>query len=394
MYGKLSLSMILAATLAAVGCGPPPCAETSGHVCRWAGVGEAGRSDDGVQRLAARLYSPIDVEFAPDGRAIIVDWNNHQLRQVGADGVVTTVAGSDLPGDGASYDQTPDPASGWTNMQERQAAGLPSLDIGLNHPTDVIFLPNGKLLLAAWHNHKLRHFDLEAGTSYLSCGGEPGYKGDGTPAASAKMKWPRALVGTPDGTVFVLDQANQRVRRIGPDGVITTVAGDGEKRFGGDGGEPLAASFNLEIGQNPLPSGALARGADGRLYVADALNFRIRRIDLDAKTIDTIAGTGEKGDSGDGGPALQAKFGQVRDLELGPDGRLYFTDSDAHRVRALDLAAGTVVTVLGTGTAGVGLDGSAAADFALDSPWGLGFDAAGALYVTELENHRIVKVPR
>jgi hypothetical protein len=393
MRAAVLLVSMLAAPLACGPTPPPPCEESAGHVCRWAGSGEAGRSDDGTSRLDARLYSPIDVEFGPDGRAIIVDWNNHQLRRVEADGTLTTVAGSELPGDGADYDQDED-AAGHKNLRERAVAGLPALDIGLNHPTDVVFLPDGRLLLASWHNHKLRHFELDAGRAHLSCGGDPGFKGDGASAEFARLKWPRALAAAPDGTVFLLDQANQRIRRIGPDGVITTVAGNGTKGFGGDGGDPRLASFNFEIGQNPLPSGALARDAAGRLYVGDALNHRIRRIDLEANTIETIAGTGEDGDSGDGGPALAARFGQVRDLEFGPDGRLYFSDSDHHRVRAIDLASGLVSNVVGTGVSGLGADGAAVGEFALGTPYGLGFDEAGALFVAELENHRIVKVSR
>jgi DNA-binding beta-propeller fold protein YncE len=127
------------------------------------------------------------------------------------------------------------------------------------------------------------------------------------------------------------------------------------------------------------------------------LNNRIRRIDLDTKIIDCIAGKLEPGYSGDGGSALEAQFDFPTDIELGPDGRLYVADRNNHVVRAIDLNAGTIETVVGTGTAcetskGDCPDGVLAQEISLNEPYGIAFDATGNLYVADTHNHRIIKV--
>ena len=223
-----------------------------------------------------------------------------------------------------------------------------------------------------------------------------GFSGDGGPASAAAFNFPKSLVREADGTLLVLDQRNFRIRRIDANGdrTITTVAGDGKAGFAGEGGSARTAQFRFEAGNAPMPSGALAKGPDGLLYVADSLNHRIRRIDLANDRIDTVAGTGEAGFSGDGGPALAARLANPRDLAFGPDGRLYVADTDNHAVRAIDLAAGTITTAAGTGRQGAGAEGRRATETDLHKPWGIAVDGAGALYVADTENHRVLKVPR
>jgi sugar lactone lactonase YvrE len=376
--------------LGLAGCGEdnaaPKCVEQSGVACVWAGTGTAGFNGDGLPLRESRLYSPLDVSFAPDGAPWVIDFNNHRLRRVES-GRFSTKVGGLRPGDGdeAQADLTP--------------AGAAGTDVLLNHPTDLAFEPDGRLLFAAWHNFKIRAWTPGDGLVHVLYGGKyymGGYSGDGGPAASAAFNFPKSLVRLADGTLYVLDQRNQRIRRVASDEgrTVTTVAGDGKAGFAGDGGSALSAEFRFEGGNAPMPSGALALGPDGKLYVADSLNHRIRRIDLAADRIDTVAGTGIAGFGGDEGPALESQLSNPRDLEFGPDGRLYVADTDNHRVRAIDLATGVITTVAGTGVQGNGPEGRKATETDLHKPWGIDFDPAGALYIADTENHRIVKVPR
>ena len=177
------------------------------------------------------------------------------------------------------------------------------------------------------------------------------------------------------------------MRKIDPQGIITTVVGDGTAGFAGDGGDPLNARLQLPAGSNPPPAGGLAFGPDGQLYIADALNHRIRRVDFAAAVIETVAGNGTA-DFADG-PALAASFNNPRDLAFGPDGRLYIADEFNHSIRVLDLGAGTLTTIAGNGEESFSGDGGTPADAGLNRPAGLAFDADGRLYIADTYNHRI-----
>jgi DNA-binding beta-propeller fold protein YncE len=154
----------------------------------------------------------------------------------------------------------------------------------------------------------------------------------------------------------------------------------GLDQTGGDGGD------------NPEPGGAIAIDAAGRLYVADTENQRIRRIDLTLQTVETVAGDGTAGGGGDGGPATAAQLNYPRDVEISPDGRLFIADTDNHRVRAVDLTTGVIETIAGSGAPGFAGDGGGARDAAFHRPFGIGVDAAGDLYVADTFNNRVRRV--
>ena len=347
-----------------------------------AGTGVPGFDGDGKDVRTSRLYSPLDVAFAPDGTLWVVDFNNHRLRTREADGTWRTRVGDLMPGDG-------DPA---TADLTTGAAGTTVL---LNHPTDLTFAPDGALLFSAWHNFKIRHFDPATGLVRVIAGGRHpmgGFAGDGGPASEAAFNFPKSLARLADGTLYVLDQRNLRIRRVsaGTEPTVATIAGDGTA--GDTDGPATTARFRWEQGTVPMPSGALALGPDGALYIADSLNHKIRRLDLITNTVSTIAGTGEAGLSGDGGAPLAARLHNPRDIAFASDGRLFVADTDNDVVRAIDLKTSVITTVLGTGVQGTGTDGSEATDFALSHPWGLTFDADGRLHVADTENHRLVRV--
>jgi YVTN family beta-propeller protein len=392
---RLAANLFVFGTLAACGTEGHDVCDDPGTACAWAGISVAGfnNKDPDADRLDSKLYFPEDLTFAPDGRAYIVDWNNHRIRRVEKDGSLVVVVGTDYEGDGPPL------------MEDRLPSCNPTGAYGdtvaLNHMTDVEIGPDGKLYIAAWHNNKIRVYDPATKIVTVLGGDGYGFRGDTGPACLALFNQPKALAIAPDGTVYVIDQRNVRIRKIAtdPERTITTIAGgSGTLGFDGDGGDAFRARFGFEIGTTPRPSGALV--LDGaNLYIADSLNNRIRRIDLGTNIINCIAGKLEAGYSGDGGDPLEAQFNFPSDIELGPDGKLYVADRLNNVVRAIDLANNTVETVVGTGAqCDVGLtecpDHLPAREIGLNEPYGIAFDAAGNLYVADTHNSRILRVKR
>ncbi len=380
----ISLSLLLSACSSSTGPDNTTqkslCSDTPGTICTWAGTGDAGFNGDGHTLLASTLYWPVDLAFTHSNTPYILDWNNHRVRRVTADNTLTTAIGTDFIGDGP-YDES-----------DQSLPGAPGGEVHLNHPTHILPLNDGTLLLTSWHNHKLRLYDPRTDRVHIIAGSGPGFAGDGGPARDALFSQPPQTALAPDGSLYVLDQRNQRVRKIDANGVITTVVGTGEPGFSGDDGPPNEAQLQLPAGANPLPAGGLAFDAQGRLYISDALNNRIRRVDFENDLIETVAGNGTAGFAGDDGPAISAALNNPRDLTFGPDGQLYIADELNHRIRVLDLTTGTITTIAGNGNEDFSGDGGTASDAALNRPAGLDFDMKGQLYIADTYNHRIRRV--
>lgn len=354
-----------------------------GHACTWVGSkDEQGFNGDGLHRRETLINQPQDLLFMPDGTAWFTDFNNFLIRRILADGTVETMVGSTdpvFPGDGPFGGIAPGGAEGSEWL--------------LNHPTNLVLLPDGKVLVVAWHNHKLLTVDPKTGYVTVVCGGGAGFAGDGKPVSAATL-FKQVNDATMDeaGNIYVVDQQNERIRRIDADGIITTIAGDGMLGHSGDGGPALKAQFSWARGSNPNPSGGIVHHK-GVLYISDTEADVIRAMTLADGTIAAFAGTGKGGDSGDDGPALMAQLNGPRDLEIGPDGDLYFADTDNGKVRAIDLEAGIIRTVVGTGELGVDEEeGKLATETRLRRPFGIAFDPDGNLYVMDTLNSRIVKV--
>lgn len=209
--------------------------------------------------------------------------------------------------------------------------------------------------------------------------GRPGFSGDGGPATQALLSWPKDIVFDGAGNLYIADTGNSRIRKVDGNGMITTIAGDGIAGFSGDQGPASVAQLNL-------PSG-IALDASGNIFVADTGNFRIRKITGDG-TISTFAGTGVQGFSGDDGLAIFAQLSMPLGIKFDSAGNLYVADGTAVRMIT---PVGVIQTVAGTGIPGFSGDGGPATSAELMA-WGLGFDLAGNLYITDPLNNVIRKL--
>lgn len=213
--------------------------------------------------------------------------------------------------------------------------------------------------------------------------GVAGFSGDGGPATAAQVNDPFGVVRGPDGAIWFCEYTGQRVRRVAPDGTITTVAGTGERGYGGDGGPAREASFNRPH--------ELRFDAAGNCYIADMANHAIRRIDARTGIITTFAGNGRRGYSGDDGPARDASLSSPHSIQFGPDGRLYICDIGNHVIRRVDPRTEIITTFAGTGRAGPTPDGAPIAGTPLRGPRSLDFDRAGNLWLATREGNQVFR---
>jgi len=299
------------------------------------------------------------------------------------------------------------------DLSDLSPAGADGLTVDLNHPTDLFEMSDGDIGIMAWHNHKIRSIDAQTGRVFVLMGRGAGRTGDDPllTADATLVNQPPHGVFDADGNLFFIDQRNQRIRvlydfdRQRKNALVRTVVGaPGTPGFNGDG-VALETRLSFPTGPNPEPSGGITVDADGVLYFSDTNNHRIRKVefsnaDFTAGVVTTIAGTvgGDgkpiAGYSGDGGLATAAKLNFPQDLEIGPDGNLYFADTNNDCVRMVDLASGIITTVAGNGTKGYSGDSGPAVAAQLNRPFGVAFDAAGDLYISDTFNSRVRKVKR
>lgn len=406
--------------------------DNKGIIRTVAGSAAKGFAGDGGAAVRAQLENPQGVAVDGAGSLYIADGYNHRIRQVDSEGIIRTVAGSGFVGLGSGADggdDGPATAARLFNPQQLTADGAgniyiadsqnsrirklspggnsayriqtvagaqttgltgggysgddgPATHAHLKAPSSIVLDQAGNLYFTDSGNHRVRKVDTAGVISTVAGRGIQGYDGDGGPALEAMLKKPTGLAIDPEGSLYIADTDNQRVRQVTPDGMIRSIAGIGEAGFSGDGGLAERARLNTPRG--------VATDGRGNLYIADSLNHRVRKVDSTG-VISTIAGNGEQGFSGDDGPAVKARLNEPDALALDREGNLYIADRRNYRIRKLT-PEGMIYSVAGTGKPRYSQDGGPALTTALFNPTGLAVDEVGNLYVSEYRADRVRKI--
>ena len=326
-----------------------------------AGNGESGYTGDGGPSMQARLNEPKGVTIDCHGNVYVADSENHVVRRVDcAAGIISTVAGM----------------SGEDHMRSAVEQDAPA------QPTDEDPLADGpdetgsaQFTQQADLSGTVRYWTNQAATSTKR------YGGDGGPAVEAQLNFPTAVVVDGQGNLYIADTMNHRVRMVDSEtGIISTLVGTGQARFSGDGGPAHQAALNEPA--------ALAVDDEGRIYIADQSNHRVRMVDLKTGVIRTVAGTGVSMYDGDGKPAVDTALAGPGGLALA-DNRLYIADTFNGRVRCVDLSSGLMTTVAGDGGVYRYESQSDAPSPSLSRPTGIALDHEGRLFLTDSDNHLI-----
>jgi len=265
--------------------------------------------------------------------------------------------------------------------------GGPAARAVLNGPFDIGFDPAGNLYFSDTFNHRIRRVDARTGIIATVAGsGAAGYAGDGGPAIAAAFNEPYGIAVDRAGNIYVADRHNHCVRRIdGASGIATTCAGNGSAGFAGDGGAAAGAGL-VE------PNGLALGPTQGRLFIADVADHRVRVVDLATGTISTFSGTGEAQHSGDGGPATAAGIHGARAVKVAADGTVYILERQGSTLRAADPRTGVITTVAGTGVRGYSGDDGPARDAVFDAPKEFALDPGGDILIVDTENHAIRRI--
>ncbi|MBS1810958.1 MAG: hypothetical protein JST84_22530 [Acidobacteria bacterium] len=276
-----------------------------------AGNGERGFSGDGGSATNAQLNSPHDLLFDQEGNLLIADTGNQRIRRIDRQGIITTMAG-----DGKA-------------LQSNYNGAVP--ETSLNNPQSIALDREGNLLIADTYNSVIRKLDRNGKLSIFA-GTVAGFGGDGGPADKAQMNLPMAVAVGPDASVYISDAGNSRIRRIAPDGKISTIVGYGPPAdtygggYGGDGGPAEKGKI--------FSATDLKCDAAGNLYIVDSGNHRLRVVR--GGVITTLAGTGQQGLSGDGKSAMEATLNTPQKIALARDGSIFIADRANQRIRKVD----------------------------------------------------------
>jgi RHS repeat-associated protein len=301
--------------------------------------------------------SPQTMSFTPDGSLLICDSYRSCIQRLDQDGTLSVVAGR----------------KGYSGFE---GDGGPAIEANLNSPTDVAAASDGSYYIADALNNRIRKVDKDGIITTFAGTGTAGFSGDGGQATSAKLNHPSRLAVAPWGEVYVYD--NYRLRKITSDGLIYTVAGIGVAGCDGDNlpaiDAKLGSIYDIEIRQ------------DGSIYLG-VFECRVRKISSDG-IITTIAGTGASGNTGDGGQATEAKFRAVSGIAVGDDGVIYISDPISRVVRKVN-ADGIIQTIAGTGTSGFSGDGSYAKLAKLGVPRDVDIANDNTVYICDAYNVRV-----
>ena len=270
-----------------------------------AGNGTNGYSGDGGVANIAQVYLPREVDVDASGNVYIADAGNNRIRKVTTSGVISTIAG--------------------TGVYGYNGDGFAATSAQLNYPRGVAVDASGNVYIADAGNHRIRKVDISTGfISTIAGDGTAGYSGDGFAANLAKLHAPFGVAVDASGNVYIADMANYCIRKVNTSGVISTIAGTLNGGFSGDGGLATSARFYFPLGVDV--------DASGNVYIADAYNHRIRKIDNATKIISTIAGNGTVAYGGDGGAAITAQLQTPQGVAVDASGNVYIADTDNHLI--------------------------------------------------------------
>ena len=363
--------------------------DTQGYVTTVAGTGVPGSDGDGGPPLEATLNQPVDVEIDDQGNVLIAELAGNRIRRIsGKDGLIGTIIGRG-------------------GRAGRGGDGGAAVDAELNGPQSVAVDASGAILVADWNNRLIRRVD-RFGVIRTIAGMAGGRIESGELAVESRLTLPMDIAPTLDGRLLVIEQGARRVRTLAPvpkseeklvteigyvtpmaalphgvpipdDAIATHFAGSDPSSESGHGIQRLDAAFASPRG--------ITIDAFGRLLIADTGNHQVRRIGRDG-TVETVAGTGAPGFSGDGGSATSAQLNRPSALVVDTDGALYIADTGNFRIRKVD-PSGVITTLAGSAQPGAGGDGGPARNAQFTELVGLALDSQGALYVVDAPIHRV-----
>jgi RHS repeat-associated protein len=340
----------------------PPIIETV------AGNGTSGTSGDGGPALSASVSSPQSVAVGADGSIFIVDGQSC-VRKVGTDGTIRTFAG-----------QCSSPGFSGDNG--------PAVAAQLQAPQDIAFGPDGSLYIADTSNQRVRRVGTDGVIHTVAGSGPTGatagsFSGENGPATQATLDNPTGVDVAQDGTLYIADRDNGRIRQVSPSGTIVTIAGSGPGATSTGNGRPATAAT--------LGSPTKVRvGPDGSVFIAETVGNVVRRVGPEG-IIHPVAGTGTAGYGTDGFPATSANLNGPTDVAFGPNGSLYVVDKN-NVVREVT-SRGTIATVAGTnGTSGFSGDNGLATAATMGTSQGLRAAPDGSIYIATTADNRVRRV--
>ena len=333
----------------------------TGVISTIAGNSGGAYAGDGGYAAAAAISFPQGAATDSSGNLYFADSNNHSIRKVNAaTGVISTVAGNGSPGNSGDLG--------------------PATQASLNTPHGVAVDGSGNVFIADTNNCRIRKVDTAGQISTVASAG-CGFGGDGGPASAAYLYYPQGVALDGSGNLYIADTYSNRIRKVDSAGVISTVAGNGSAGFSGDGAPATAGMLNYPAW--------IAADAGGNLYITDSGSNRIRKVSSATGIISTVAGSGNAGFFGDGGPAGAANLKNPAGVALDGGGNLLIVDSGNNRLRRVDAATGIIMTVAGNWNQGFSGDGGPALQGSVNAPLGVALDGNGNIFLADSGNNRI-----
>ncbi len=338
--------------------------DQNGIVSTIAGNGHAKFSGDGGPAINASLNFPAGLAFDSIGNLFIADRNNHRVRKIDVNGIITTVAGNGIP------DYTED--------------NIKATESSLHFPSDVAVDKSGQIYISDRSNNRIRKVDAKGIITTFAGMGVASYGGDFGPADEAFLKFPFGLTFDNQGNLFVADRGNNRVRKIDPDGTIYTVAGTGLFAIRGDYGPANQADLAFPTD--------VAADNKGNIYITDRNNNRIRKVDPDG-IITTFMGTGLTHYNGDQGVASQSNLHLPFSITISHDQKsLLIVDRSHFRIRKVDFLTGRVKTIAGNGKSLMKGDGGPALGATLEGPSGITITDRGEIIFADQMHNRLRRI--